>query len=91
MEELETGGFIESITQIERMAVHYSKYSGVLEVEKAMLGIELGRIGELLMKANKDRRNLQYRLKSVTKSTSEEILKLKVDIKEKVRVNRPVD
>jgi hypothetical protein len=73
------------------MAVHYSKYSAVLEVEKAMLGIELGRIGELLMKANKDRRNLQQRLSSMSRSTSEEIGRLQRELREKVGLIRPID
>ena len=82
--ELESGGFIESITHIESMAVHYSKYSAVLEVEKAMLGIELGRIGELLMKSNKDRRSLQAKLALLEKTMTGENLKLKKEVEQKV-------
>ena len=66
------------------MAEHYSEYSAVLEVEKAMLGIELGRIGELLMKANKDRRNLQGKFSNLQKTTSHEIFELKRVVGEKV-------
>jgi hypothetical protein len=73
------------------MAVHYSKYSAVLEVEKAMLGIELGRIGELLMKANKDRRNLQNRLASISKTTSSDISRLQREVREKVCLTRQPD
>lgn len=73
------------------MAVHYSKYSAVLEIEKAMLGIELGRVGELLMKANRDRRSLQNRLSSLSKTSSEEISRLKRETREKVSITRQVD
>lgn len=82
--ELETEGLIESITQVERMAVHYSKYSSVLEVEKALLGLELGRIGRLLTGSNKERRLLQAKFASLEKSTGLEVQRLGRELEEKV-------
>ena len=73
------------------MAEHYSEYSAVLEVEKAMLGMELGRIGELLMKANKDRRNLQGKFSTLQKNSSQEIFGLKREVEEKVGIIRLED
>ena len=71
--------------------MHYSKYSSVLEIEKALLGIELGRIGKLLTKSNKDRRNMQIKLSNLESTTSEEISMLKKEVQEKVEFIRRGD
>lgn len=82
--ELESGGFLESVMQIEKMAVHYSEYSSVLEVEKSLLALELGRLGQLLLKTNKDRRKLQETLLASQKSAEKETQHLKETISQKV-------
>lgn len=66
------------------MAVHYSEYSAVLEVEKAMLALELGRLGQLLLKTNQDRRKLQEKLQISEKSSKQQIFQLQTIISEKV-------
>ena len=49
-----------------------------------MLALELGRLGQLLLKTNQDRRKLQEKLQISEKSSKQQIFQLQTIISEKV-------
>lgn len=75
---------METIVKTKKMALHYSKYSSVLEIEKVLLGIELSRVGKMLTKSQEEKRGFRKKLEELQSSSSENIHSLSENLKSKV-------
>ena len=59
------------------MAIHYSKYSSVLEIEKTLLGIELTRVGKMLTKSQMEKKAMKKNFENYQTLKTEESQELK--------------